>query len=225
MRKELIVEAFKKAKEERLKNNESKPSLIQQAEDISNYVKEKTGFSLGERQYRNYLQEAEELKNSNRDIHIQQIKVIRGLCEYTGNKNKTCKDIKPPIPPYYKIIALIIILGTITVTTSDFINKSNERWMTWQKDRYVEVKFDLFKYYKDELETYDEKKLKTFKQILEPDCDTEYRNAKGDWVLWYYKRGKNDLDIFTAPGTHPINGKALKRITKYMIREHICEDY
>ncbi|MFY0631191.1 MAG: hypothetical protein JXR05_12475 [Flavobacteriaceae bacterium] len=126
-----------------------------------------------------------------------------------------------------KIVAAnsIILVIVISIISSDIISKSGERWMTWQKDHYVEVKFSITKYYNDELEMYDKQKLKTFKQILEPDCDTKYRNAKGDWILWYYRRGKNDLDIFTSSGVHPVNGKDLKRITLYMIKEHICEDY
>ena len=97
--------------------------------------------------------------------------------------------------------------------------------MIWQEDHYVEVAFDQTKYTKGLLDIYDEYRLKNFKKIRNPDCTTKFFNDKGEVNTWYYKRGMNNLEIFTAPGLHPTNGKTLDPITTYMIGEHICKEF
>lgn len=123
------------------------------------------------------------------------------------------------------IINIAVLLTIVIFISNSILTKNNERWMTWQEDHYTEVKFDITKYFNNELEPFDKNKLSLFKKIKSPDCNTKYFNEKGKPILWYWKKGKGDLEIFESPGIHPINGKTLRPITRYMIREHICKDY
>jgi hypothetical protein len=123
------------------------------------------------------------------------------------------------------IINITIILILAIVLATDAFSKNKERWMTWKTNEYVEAEFTAGKYYSGQLEPYDQKMLETFKKVEDPDCDTRYFNTNGQPILWYYKVGKGHLELYTAPGLHPINGKTLKVITRYMIQTHICPNY
>ena len=230
MKKKLIEEAFKKAREERKKRFEEDPSLISLAEDISEYVFHKTNFRLGEKSYRNYLNEAKRLRDRKEDLKIKQIRVIQGLCDYTNYQHEICqenlqeKTMKKNTSVKQMILVASVAISVI-ITVVSIISKDGERWMTWQEDRYVEVKYDVKKFHKDELEPYDKQKMTNFRKIVNPNCNTQYFSKKGKKITWYYKRGKGDLEIFTSSGYHPTNGKPLKPITAYMIRTHICPNY
>ena len=75
MHKKLIILAFEKAIESRVNKGEKKPSLINVAEDLSDFVNEVSGFKLGERSYRDYNRDAKKTIDENEDISIKQIKV------------------------------------------------------------------------------------------------------------------------------------------------------
>jgi len=120
------------------------------------------------------------------------------------------------------VVVLIVIIITIS---TDILSMNGDRWMTWDENKYVEVTFNLKDYYNDALVPYDQNKIDLFKEIEKPDCETDYLNNKGEAKLWYYKVGKGNLELYTGPGLHPTNGKTLRPITRYMIREHICPDF
>ncbi len=123
------------------------------------------------------------------------------------------------------IINTVVLFIITVIISSDILSKKKSRWMSWQKNHYIEVQFDPNKYQKDQLEIYDQHKLEVFKKVLNPDCTTKYFNDKKEPITWYYKKGKGNLEIFTAPGLHPTNGKTLKKITRYIIRKHICKEF
>ena len=117
------------------------------------------------------------------------------------------------------VVSLIII---ITVLVYSSITK--QRWMIWQEDHYVEVKFDLEKYDIDQLKIYKEERIKNFKK-LKATCDTDFFNDAGKVKIWYGKNSEKKLEYFTDFGLHPETGTTLKPITKYMIKTHICKTY
>ncbi len=121
-------------------------------------------------------------------------------------------------------IISILVLTIITILIVNLSN-NNERWMQWKNGEYMEVEFDESKFSKEDLEVLDKKKLEGFKQIKNPDCHTIYFSKRGKPVTWYYKVKKGILEVFTGSGFHPLNGKPLKPITEYMIKEHICAEY
>ncbi|MDT7832039.1 hypothetical protein RQM59_06585 [Flavobacteriaceae bacterium S356] len=154
--------------------------------------------------------------------------------DYNKNKNYDSRGVSPPFRPIGKTTInkkVIIIINTVIVLTvgtfilNNILSKNSERWMLWQEDHYTEVKFDITRYLNNDIEPYDKIKFSSFKKITTLDCDVRYFNEKGESITWYWKRGKNDLDVFTAPGKHPINGIPLKPMTRYMVRTHICTNY
>jgi len=267
MHKYLILEAFKKARKERKRIGDNKPSLTSLSEDLE----EATDFKIGGKNFRIYYNNARKMGNLSEDISISQLAIVHNLSKYLGYENyedfvakynpaentdgkKEKDDDKPPIiiitgseeskigndkiqtekgsqfnfwfRKNQKIIIIntIVLVSLIIMFSTDILSKSDERWMTWKNDRYVEIKFNITQYYSDELELYDQKKMEDFKKIENPDCNTKYFNDKGEPITWYYKIGKDNLEIYTAPGLHPINGKTLKPITRYIIKEHICKE-
>jgi hypothetical protein len=242
MRKKLIVLAFEKAIKIRINKGENKPSLINVAEDLSDFVHAYSGFKLGERSYRDYKSEAEKIIDKEEDIKIKQIKVINGLCHYLGYedyeefvvnneksiKNKSVNEIKKKNrivkskPFWIKIIISISIsLGCLAIL---FFYLNKPRFMVWQNDHYVEVSFDVSKYELSQLKRYKKERVLDFKRIS-PKCDSTifFNNDKTE-NLWYGKNSKGEMEYFTSLGKHPETGKTLKAITTYIVEKYICLD-
>ena len=123
------------------------------------------------------------------------------------------------------IINIIVLIAIIITISTDVLSKNQKKWMIWDENKYTETEFNLADYYNDLLVPYDQNKIDFFKEIENPDCNTEYFNGKGEAKLWYYKVGKGNLELYTGDGSHPVHGKNLRPITRYMIREHICPEY
>jgi hypothetical protein len=119
------------------------------------------------------------------------------------------------------IISSIILLFIVFVIIP--LNKT--KWMVWQNDHYIETSFDLEKYNLDDLKLYKKERIEHFKKIESPSCTTFFFKANGSENVWYGKNSKGELEYFTDLGLHPETGKTLKKITKYMIKTHICPEY
>jgi hypothetical protein len=96
--------------------------------------------------------------------------------------------------------------------------------MVWNDDHYIEVKFNLEKYDLSQLKIYKKERITSFRKINNPDCNRQYLNEKGEPLVWYWKKNNEEIEVYTSPGLHPITGKALKPITRHMIRKYICPD-
>ncbi|WP_158850591.1 hypothetical protein [Algibacter sp. L1A34] len=239
MHKILILKAFKKAEAERILLGEKKPSLINKAEDIADYVFQEAGFSLGERSYRDYRKEAEALRTSEDDINIKQHKVVCGLLKYleydnyeefkkandaTDNNNPNIKVKKKTSSKFevkHKIILVIISVLIIGFLSFKYFN--TQRWMSWENDHYIETNFDPENYEVGNLKLYNPDRIANFRKII-PNCDTKFYTETGSTNLWYGKNENGVLEYFTAIGKHPKTGKTLKEITDYMIKKHVCID-
>lgn len=245
MHKTLITLAFKKAKNERKKIGDTNPSLVRLATDLSDYVDKTNGFSLGEKSYRNYLNDAKKLKGVERDIIIKQLKVLNGLYTYLGYENyedfisdyppeiitiptglDDGEDINITIKTVWSankktvIISFIILLSTIIIIP---LNKT--KWMVWQNGKYVETKFDTNKYKFQQLKIYNRNRILNFKQVDTTNCNTKFFKVNGAPNMWYGRNTKGELEYFTGYGKHPETGKTLKKITKYMIKKYICPNW
>ena len=69
---------------------------------------------------------------------------------------------------------------------------------------------------------YDAIKIENFRKI-EAICDDIYFDEENKPKVWYRKVSKSEIELFTAPGLHPVNGKTLKPISTYMIDKYICK--
>ncbi len=229
--KYLIIEAFKKAGEELKTQGIKKPSQQKKADLLSDFVRENEKLSMDEKNYRNYYTEARR-KEGDEDISIKKIEIIQGLTHYLGfatyeefvAANTKKKEGEFPFFLYRlkkngKVIFIIIIVSLVGILFFTFIDEP--KWMVWKEDHYEETAFDTELFREGLLKIYHKEKVENFKKI-ETNCETSFFDEKGRPQIWYYKRSKDELECFTQPGLHPVNGKTLKKITSYMIGEHIC---
>lgn len=232
MHKTLIISAFDKARLERQKQGEKKPSLTHIAEDLALFIKKSEGLSLDEKSYRNYLGDARKYINTKEDISIKQLKVVSGLCRFLDFENYedflkslVAKSFSKSLVSFFRKNKItLIILFMLIASSFVYYSANKQRWMVWEKDHYIEVKFDTEKYNLSQLKLYSEERIKHLKKI-DPDCNTEFFGANSEVKIWYGKNNKKELEYFTALGLHPETGKTLDPITVYMIRKYICEEY
>lgn len=123
-----------------------------------------------------------------------------------------------------KLFSISMIAFIIITVTTIHVLKNQTRWMVWQNDHYIEVKLNVEEYNISQLKVYKEDRILYFKQTT-PDCNTKFFKSDGSENLWYGKNAKGELEYFTDLGLHPGTGKTLKKISKHMIRTHICESY
>jgi hypothetical protein len=240
MHKKLILKAFDKADATRKKQGDKRPSLINKAEDLADYVVQEMGFSLGERSYRDYRREAEELKNSEKDINIKQHKVVLGLLRYLEYDNyegfkkendfqieeKTIEEkiSNKKLTFFSKHKAKLMVMGIIIIGFVLFKSFNTQRWMSWNVNQYIEVNFDTEKYEIGQLKLYSQDRITNFRKIT-PNCDSDFFKESGEANLWYGKNESGVIEYFTSIGKHPKTGKTLKEITGYMVKKHICSAY
>ena len=232
MNKILIIKAIEKDKTKKRKEGKTKPSLNDSSEELSNYIEDNEGFQLNERTYRDYYNEAKKLEGKDEDINIKQLSVINGLCSYLEfdsyqDFTKSLKDVgKKSIFEQIKIIIkknkvvisilLIIIIGIVSY---NYITR--QRWMVWDENQYIEVKFDLDRYDVNQIKIYKDDRIDFFKKVI-TDCNTNFFSEDGTVQIWYGKNKNKELEYFTSFGLHPETGITLKPITQYMISKYIC---
>lgn len=235
MHKELIIKAFKKAEEERVKSGDKKPSLVNISEDISDFIYEIEGFRLGERSFRDYRKDVLKLKNNNEDININQIKVVQGLYKYLGfnsyedfasslnsnGNNENDLRITQKLPELFNKYWIIVVSAIFLIAVLIINSINHQKWMVWDEDHYIEVKFDTEKYDIGELKLYKKDRIDNFKKII-TDCNTTFYNENGSVMVWYGKNLRGELEYFNSLGLHPNTSKTLKPITTYIINKYIC---
>ncbi len=98
----------------------------------------------------------------------------------------------------------------------------NKNCLVWVKNHYEAVEYDKVK---DVVQVtpYNQTLLDNFKKITVCDTTTFFRNGNYDIPLvWYGKSpNKKQYEYFNQPGLHPVTGKTLKPITKYIIEKYI----
>ncbi|WP_370477232.1 hypothetical protein [Tamlana flava] len=221
MHKNLIIEAFKKAKNDLIKEGRNKPSKVVISEKLSDYISEHTKTQLGERRFRDYYDRALEISSEKeKDITIQQHDIVTALCNYLEYDSyedyKSEKQIRN-----YKILYYILGIVLITVISILIFNFNSNCWMEWKDDHYEIVDFDSEKLNNGKLKLCKQDRLEDFKRI-QVNCSTSFFKINGDVKIWYGKNSDKKLEYFSSYGLHPKTGKTLKPITEYMIRNHIC---
>lgn len=243
MHKELIIIAFEEAK-----NKTGSTVPIRLARHLSDFIYEDSGQTYGERSLIDKYKLAQE--NSRNQVEFRQY-VVQSISKYLGynsydefvKRNDSKKNKKNDEGPIiilegedesgkgnsFKIFIwrnrFIISLSAIVVIGAFIINSLNQpRWMIWQEDHYVEVKFDIEKYNIDQLKLYKEERIENFRKII-PNCSTTFFKKNGKPDLWYGKNAKGELEYFTSLGQHPETGKSLKDLSDYMIAKYICPSH
>ncbi len=234
MHKKLIFKAFEKAKASRKKLGEKKPSVINQAEDISNYIFEAMNFRLGERSFRDYYCYAKKIESPADDINIKQLKVITGLCQYLGFddyytfKSSSTQKKGSTLKKFLNLMGVnkpmnrSTLIGVIGIPIIASIKQ--RRWMLWKKNRYIEIAFNAEEFRQGRLKIYTKERIKLFKKII-PDDHTQFFKKDGTENLWYGKNTVGELEYFTDLARHPETEKTLKPITKYIVKKYIYESH
>lgn len=213
----LIINSFEKAKEE---IHSDKPTHL--AQHLSDFIQEQSGEPYGEKSLRNQFTAAKK----GDPIDLKKF-VAHALSVYLGYENfeafvkanPSQPESKKPFYIRYKwplagvLLLILVVLGYHQLT--------QQRWMVWQEDHYVEVKFDEKLLQEGKLKLYNEDRIQNFRKIA-VDCDTRYRTPDGKALVWYGKNSAGELEYFTSHGLHPETGKTLKELSKYMFDKHVC---
>lgn len=123
----------------------------------------------------------------------------------------------PPVKPKstaYAIKRLYLSGGIILLIVSfaSIYFRPNKQCMSWTGDRYIEVDCD-YKHPHYDVIALDEPTLKNFKKIDRPDTLTN----KDINRVWYSKID-NEVEFFTAAGSHPVNRrKPLRAMSQHIL--------
>ena len=185
------------------------------ATHISQALEHDFKFSISAKAISNYHQKLEE----GEDFSIS--KVIRNqLSKYIGYmdyKDFIKKNEEVSIKTNrsrYLIILLLVIIGFFVYDTT------RKKCMRWEGDRYVKAHCEEANTMPVDIGLFN-----NFRK-LEAQCDpTFFFNADGSPKVWYYKKGEQDLDLFSSPGVHPVLGNDLRKINEDMIVKHLCPEF
>lgn len=251
MHKELVLNAFEKAKKEAEIATGIVPSITALSKHISDYMFEECKFQYHEKSLRNKYK----LASSDTETNIElKSGVVNCLCQYLGygnyaefirnetkheetisldyEENFTVKEEAKKTKSINEKLKIVIQKNKVTLIFCSLLlfmalalfYTTRQRWMVWQGDHYLEVSFDIEKYELTQLKLYSKERIDFFKKIT-PTCDYSFFKEDGRENLWYEKSISGKLEYFTAPGLHPETGKTLKKITVYIIQKYLCESY
>ena len=214
--KEIVEKVFQKAKTECPKHSRYA---------LSNHIAETTSISSRtiERLYDKYL----EKKGS---VGEQNEHTINDLCKYLNfdsygdyvkqnPKGKISTDVNiVGAKKNWKVIAAISLIVVVGLILGLSEKSKITACMVWKVDHYEIA--DCAVSYKENIVPLDEVRLNTFKKV-EVDLTTDFFDETTQKpLIWYHKSGKQ-IEYFTAPGLHPVNGKTLKAITEYMANKTV----
>ncbi|MBZ0328555.1 MAG: hypothetical protein K8F54_13180 [Altibacter sp.] len=172
-------------------------------------------FSITSKAISNYHQKLEEGETFTISKVIRnQLSKYLGYTDYKDFIKKNEEITVKKNRSRYVIILLLVIIGYF------IYDSTRKKCMQWQGDRYVKVHCEEPNTIPLDIGLYN-----NFRK-LEATCEkTFFFNADGSPKVWYYKRGDKDLELFSAPGVHPLKGNDLRKINVDMIKKHVCPDY
>lgn len=226
----IVIKVFEEAK---------KTSASHTKYALSKKISSELGLSSKtlERAYDRYI-------NRKESIHPLQGESIKRLCTYLGyedygdyvtknlKREESDEGIKfPHIEERQKSwlkISVVIVLGSILliIGVADLFKKpevadDEKNCMTWADSHYLEISCDIgpFSTYGTKVEPLRPMLLKNMKRI-EVGRAYKFFSKDDKPLIWYYKTYNKEIEYYTAPGLHPINGETLKKITPYMIQTY-----
>lgn len=214
MTHQIIKAAFQKAESETEKN-----SINANAEFLSEYILENFKYSISTKSMTRYYK-GESSPNQEVKNYLAKYLGHDGYETYVKwNSNSNSKDqlIAKRSNNLYSRKRIIVILSFImVVATSSYLGYvgGQEECMIWNNDHYImaECKGRII-----------ERKFiphiyNNLKKVEVSDSTIFFKN--GEVQIWYDK-SNGQLEFFTSPGIHPVNGKTLKPITDYMIEKYV----
>lgn len=227
----IVKEVFKKAKEEYA--SKAKTTL---SKYVVNVIEEKFNIIISERtlsrSYDKYILSKE-------DTGSLTAESVNALCRYLGYKDyseykkkntsiskvrKSVSGFIVPNSPSKIIVITSVLLIVIFLKGYEMLiaNKVNiAECMVWEQTKYIKISCNKKEHsiYGTMVIPMDKKEFETMKKVdLKRSAIIFYPNGKPKY--WYCKT-KSGIEFFTAPGLHPINGKTLRHVTKYIFNEYV----
>ncbi|WP_394747099.1 hypothetical protein [Spongiimicrobium salis] len=201
------------------------------AQHLSDILLENYNYTINERTLRDYYS-----GYINGTIGLQndlKSKLLVCLCKYLEYKdyadflNQNQTDTPPKEPKKKKrkwilTISISIVFGASILIPSIFENGpvlNTISCMTWVKTHYEEI--SCATKYSANVEPLDPIKLTNFRKVEVTMATDFFSEETNKPLIWYYKNKNGEIEYFTAPGLHPINGKTLKAITDHIINTYV----
>ncbi|MGO4912888.1 hypothetical protein [Leeuwenhoekiella sp. W20_SRS_FM14] len=231
----IVKEAFDKAGTESV--SKARYALAKQIEIESN-LSSKTI----ERAHKRYIE---------KDFNCSELQAdsVDKLCKYLGYKNyaayvdyKADKDagvsVKTSKPDQEKIIKtgnrrnVYLVLGGILMllifsylrwnTNNALTDSKGQNYMTWANTHFEKINCETKPYsdYGTQIEPFDSFRFESFRKIEVTMATPFFTEENFKPLIWYYKKN-NEIEFFTAPGLHPVNGETLRKITPYIIEKYV----
>lgn len=121
------------------------------------------------------------------------------------------------------IFAVISIYQEFNEFEASKENTSDFRCMSWAVDHYVETNCNLSSHpkFKTKVEPLVLSIMKTMKKVKVTSSYNFFLEETSKPLIWYYKTKKGEIEYFTSPGLHPVNGETLKKITPTIIQKYV----
>jgi hypothetical protein len=152
------------------------------------------------------------------------------FCKFLGYENYSDYISKTKRRNWVLTITLTIVLGAVLLIISispmgdanNHIPPANE-CMAWADSLYIPVSCTENPYstYGTDVEPLDSLKLKNFKKVEVNMATQFFTEETNKPLIWYYKNKDSEIEYYTAPGLHPINGETLRKITPYIIQTYV----
>lgn len=122
------------------------------------------------------------------------------------------------------LVLLLVILSMKKCgdTTGPMTAKPTDECMAWADTLYISLSCNTgyLSKYGSKVEPLDLIRLKSMRKI-EVSLSYQFFAEDGKPLVWYYKNDEGEIEYYTAPGFHPVNGETLKKITPYIIDKYV----
>lgn len=209
MTKKLIDKAFEKAGRE-----SEKDSVFGRAEYLAEHIIEVYKFQVSSKTLTRYYK-LEYLPSHPLTDYLSEYLGYENYGEFVRKESELTS--KPEGRSFKKNKASIVALMLFLLGGSAYVGyeSGKEDCMVWNEDHFERTNCSGTGN-EELLVTF---RLGNFKKIINADTITSFfKNGKVQ--VWYDKSNK-ELEFFTAPGIHPVNGKTLKPVTSYIIEKYI----
>lgn len=212
MTEKLVDKAFKKSGRE-----SEKDSVNGRAEYLAEHIFEVFKFQVSPKTLIRYFKKEYSPSHPLTD-YLSQYLGYGNYGEFVSKESEPTSKPEEKTLEKYKagIIALILLL---ILGSSAYVGyqSGREECMVWKVDHFERIACSG----KGNEELLRTSRLDNFKKITPTDTDAAFLK-NGKVQVWYDKSNKN-LEFFTAPGIHPVNGKTLKPVTPYIIEKYIIK--
>ncbi|MEM1336878.1 MAG: hypothetical protein AAGF96_03965 [Bacteroidota bacterium] len=146
----------------------------------------------------------------------------RDYADYVKNNGRRKWSIAIKIALVFGSTLLITMAVRNLILGPSPKSSDTNQCMAWADSLYVKVPCHIKPYseYGTKVEPLDPIKLLNFKKV-EVDGAFTFFSEDDKPLVWYYKNKEGQIEYYTAPGLHPLNGKTLDEITEYIIDKYV----